>query len=353
VSNDDEPTEAGTEAIRDRNRRVREEAAQKRRKKREAEARPAVVRGGLDAGELVDDALARGTHTLTSWLKRNASVIQWVVVLSITGGIGFQIYRYQRDKTEAAATDELMEGLAAELARVGDAGVEPSPMALPGDTRESYPDDKARLEAAEKAYSAALGDGELGTLARMGLAGVLFDQGKFKEALVHYRAVRQSKLAERDSDLRCRAIEGAGLSEEGLGNVDGAMTTFGELAKSDVPGFAPLGLYHQARLHAQKGQVDKAKELLKSALEKLEKARGSEDGPSYTEQVARDLLRSLDPTAEPAQPRLTPAQIQALTEQASGGPGEGIDAETLKRLLGSMKNKTPSPAPSGAPSSSP
>lgn len=360
VSKDEEPAPTGTEAIRDRNQRIREEAASKRRRKRESEERHANVRGNLEAGEIVDDALARGTHAATGWLKRNFNILQWVVVVGVAGGIGYQIYAHRRGKAEAAATDKLVAGVDAELARVGGAA-EPDRMTGLEDVRQGFADQPARLAAAEKAYRAAVGTDALGTLARFGLAGALFDQGKFQDALKEYQAVRLSQLASTDADLRCRAIEGVGLSEEGLKHPDQALAAFGELAKSDVPGFGPLGLYHQARLAKQKGDRDKAKELAKSALEKLEKARSSDkaaagDPPGFTESAARDLLASIDPSAaaRPSAPSLTPEQIQKLTEQAQGQDGKDISRESLNKLLKELQlNQVPAPAPSAAPSSAP
>jgi len=220
-------------------------------------------------------------------------------------------------------------------------------------TRPTYADDKARLEAAVKGYRAAVGSDTLGTLARTGLAGALLDQGKFQEALNEYREVRKSALADKDPDLRCRAIEGIGISEEGLGHVDLAQKAYAELGNSDVAGFGPLGLYHQARLHQQKGETDKAKELLKSALEKLVKARGSDGEPTYTELVARDLLMSIDPSAVSAaqRPQLTPEQIRAITEKASGDSSQsgGMDVNKLNELLRQVTGKEPVALPSGAP----
>jgi tetratricopeptide (TPR) repeat protein len=359
VSKDEEPAPAATEAIRDRNQRIREEAAAKRRRKRESEERHANVRGSLEAGEIVDDALARGTHAATGFLKAHFNKLQWVVVLGIAGGIGYQIYAYRRDKAEAAQTDKLVAGIEAELARVG-GSAEPDEMTGLMDTRPSFADQTARLAAAEKAYRAAVGTDTVGTLARFGLAGTLFDQGKFQEAQKEYQAVRMSELAATDADLRCRAIEGVGLSEEGQGRTEQALAAFVELGKSDVVGFGPLGLYHQARLANQKGERDKAKELAKSALEKLEKAKGSDktlsvgEPDGFTESAIRDLLASIDPSAaaRPASPSLTPEQIQKLTEQA--GDGDGIDREKLDKLLKELQMKqVPAPAPSAAPSSAP
>ena len=88
---DDQP-KADPEVIRDRNKRVREEAAARRRSKREAETRRAAPARNLDATEIVDDALARWTHVTSTWLKRHLNTLQWVVLALIVGGIGYQIY---------------------------------------------------------------------------------------------------------------------------------------------------------------------------------------------------------------------------------------------------------------------
>ena len=82
MADDQDPADAGTEApqgtraIKDRNQRIREEAAQKRKGRREGESRRAAVQRNLDAGELVDDAFARGTHAATGFIKRHLNLIQ-------------------------------------------------------------------------------------------------------------------------------------------------------------------------------------------------------------------------------------------------------------------------------------
>ncbi len=248
-----------------------------------------------------------------------------------------------------------MSGVVAENARVGAASGEPDAITGIEDPRPVFADQTARLKAAEKAYRAALGPDAKGTLAHLGLAGVLYDLGKFQEALGEYRIVRQSKLSETDADARCRSIEGAGMSEEGLDHLDAALKAYGELASSDVVGFAPLGQYHQARIYQKKGDVEKAKSLLKEALQKLEKNRTPGEMPTFTEQAARDFLLSIDPSAALAQnaASLTPEQLQALTEQAGGDGDASIDREKLNKLLKQLTQKQAPAAPSGAPSSKP
>jgi predicted negative regulator of RcsB-dependent stress response len=358
------------EVVRDRNRRIREEAASKRKSKRSGGGRTAVA-AGLDAGEMVDDALARGTHNVTLWLKRNINVIQWVVVIGLAGGIGYQVYSVTRSKTDAKATDALFSGVVAENARVGEPAPGPDQRTGLEDTRPAVKDDAARLAAAVSAYRAAMGHDATKTVAQLALAGVLFDQGKFKEALAEYSAVRKSELVEKELDARGRSIEGIGLSEEALGNTDAAQKAFRELSNLESPGFAALGLFHQARLALKKGEKDPAKELLKNALKKLEKPKDSGadanalfggSPPGYLEQSARELLSSIDPSAVPQRAGgITPEQIEQMTRQMdakqAGGDSQ-LSKEKLGELLKQLSQKQPaapasSTPPAGAPSGTP
>lgn len=368
------PSEASseTEVVRDRNRRIREEAAAKRKTKRSGGGRPAVA-AGLDAGEMVDDALARGTQSVTLWLKRNINVIQWVVVVGLVGGIGYQVYSHTRAKTDANATDALFAGVAAENARVGDPATGPDERTGLEDTRPTVKDDAARLASAASAYKAAMGHEATKTVAQLALAGVLFDQGKYKEALAEYSAVRKTDLVEKELDARGRSIEGIGLSEEALGNTEAAQKAFRELSNLESPGFAALGLFHQARVALKKGEKDPAKEFLKNALKKLEKPKdsGAAAGnplfggtpPGYLEQSARELLSSIDPSAVPqrAGMGITPEQLEQMSRQMEGkaeGGNEQLSKEKLNELLKQLTQKQPavpasSASPAGAPSGTP
>ena len=365
MAEDQDPADAGTDApkgtraIKDRNQRIRDEAAQKRKGRRDSEQRRANVQRNLDAGEMVDDALARGTHAATGWLKRHLNVLQWVLVSAAAGGIGWQIYVSRHHKTEAKATDTLMAGLTAQFARVGEEEeVEADPQTGLGDPRTHYADDAARLKAAQDAYRAAAGGGSIETLAQLGLAGALFDGGKYKEALAAYQAVRGSTLAQGDADARFRSLEGIGLSQEALGDKDAARKAFHELGNSEAPAFAALGMYHEGRLAFAAGERDPAKELLKKALEKVGKPEGPDAQPGFVAQAARELLGTIDPSAVPPLPSkggITPEQLQALAKQAEGeGDGDGkggpgLSKEKLDALLRQLRQQAPQPGSSGAP----
>jgi predicted negative regulator of RcsB-dependent stress response len=365
VADDQDPADAGTDAktgtraIKDRNQRIREEAAQKRKGRREGESRRAAVQRNLDAGELVDDAFARGTHAATSFVKRHLNLIQWVIVLGVAGGIGWQIYAARKHKTEAKATETLVTGISAEFGRVGeDAETQPDPMTGLGDPRPHFADEGARLKAAQDAYRAAAGSETIRTLGQLALAGTLFDAGKYKEALTAYEGVRSSTLAKTDTDAKYRAIEGIGLSQEALGAKDAARKAFHDLSASDDAIFAALGMYHEGRLAFAAGERDPAKALLKKAMDKVTKADSADSPPSYVGQRARDLLGQIDPSAVPPPPSkgMTPEQLQALMKQAGDKGGDGkpsLSKEQLEELIKNIQKNKPPAVPSGAPVGAP
>jgi tetratricopeptide (TPR) repeat protein len=330
-----------TDEIRDRNRRIREQAAQRRRSQREKESGVRAATG-LDASEMVDDAFARSTHALSTWIRGHFNLVQIAIVLVLVGGVGWQIYSYVHGKTVAKTSDALAAAVETELARVG-----APPPQVPGDTplpesRPRFPDDSARLQAAEEAYKKAAqqkpGSGAA-LLAELGIAGVAYDQARYDEAKGAYEKVKASPLAAQDTDVRGRATEGVGLCLEAKKDIDGALKTFRELENSDLPGFSALGLYHQARLLYAKGDKNKAKEFLVKVLEKLDKIPQLANG--QLAEVAADLLRLIDPKAAPSKPAGMPGmpgmppnfsveQLERLQEQIKKNPAH------LKKLLEEM-----------------
>ncbi|HEY3254930.1 MAG TPA: tetratricopeptide repeat protein [Polyangiaceae bacterium] len=352
--------DAEPEPSRDRNRRLREEVAGGRRTKQGARAIPA---RSLEAGEIVDDALARSTQAAGEWLKRNANAVQWLVILGLVGWVGYAIYSYRAGRAAEQASAKLSSAVRAEGARIGTDETRPDPQTGLVETRPAFASEALRLQAAEKQYRAIADGGSTSaaTFAKLGLASVLYDQGKFADAKTAYQAVKDSKLASLDLAVKGRALEGIGISLEGAGDKEGALKAFGELSNVDGLGFNALGAYHQARLAYAAGNTDKAKEYLKDAQKRLDTLASGTDAKDkdakkafgggntgYLQQSVRDLQRRVDPSAVPAPSpnALTAEQIQALTEQMGGdGSNKGLDTEKLKELLKGMSGKTPGGAP--------
>src|SRR5262249_18547938 len=132
-------------------------------------------------------------------------------------------------------------------------------------------------------------------LARLAEGSLLLDGRKADEAVRAFSDVGASSLAHVDAEVRGRALEGLGFAYELKGDPDNALKTFRELENTvDVLGFKELGMYHQARVYEAKGDKDKAKELLKTVHERINKPGDNYPFP-YLKEVADDRLRALDP----------------------------------------------------------
>lgn len=298
------PAEAGaTPAAPEENRRARRAAKSKGRAERDRERREAAATG-LDTGERVDDAFSRATDSTFKWLKEHFNIVQWLIVGGIATWIGFQIYTWRAEKAAAKVSDGLASAVEAEQGKIAAADQEGKRDARGElDVRRAFATDADRLKAAEDAYRKLSGSGSTaGGLAKLGLAGVLYDQGKYDDAQKLYSEVLGSELAKLDPDARGRSLEGMGICLEGKGDKDGALKKFGELENADIPGFKELAMYHQARILHAKGDDAAAKDKLVKVTEKLGKESSSPtEPPSYLLHAARDLLVRIDPTAAPTQ----------------------------------------------------
>lgn len=329
-----------TEALRDRNRRTRELARDRRRARRDQEEEREVV-VGLDAAEMVDDVLSRTMHSATKWVRKHSTLVQSLVVASFALLIGYPIWTYVTNRASEKRATALYQALLKDRAAVGEKPqiLNPNPETL--DTREVVASNAERAQNADQAYRAAIAatDGHRQqSLAQMGLAGALYDQRKYEEAAAVYEQVKGSKGAGLDEELRGRAIEGIGLSREGIGDLDGALKAFGELQNAKPSLLARTGLYHRARVLHAKGKTDDAKQALKELGEKLE--GDSAVGATRTlRQAWLELLSEVDP--------------EQAKKAAPMGMAEGTDPEELKRQLMEMlqqqKDLSPPPAGSGDP----
>jgi hypothetical protein len=330
---------AGDEPLpKDKNARAKELLA--RRQEQATEKRPVA----LLPSEMVDDALARSWSAAGKWLRTNFHILQWVIVAGVVGVGGYMFYVSRTEKKAGSASATLVAAVEAERGRVM-AEDKRSDEDKRFDPTRVFATPEERVEAALASYNQVI-DQHPGTgaamLAKLGQAGVLLDKRDFGHALDAYNAVLASPLAAADLDVKGRAIEGIGLAKEGKGDLDGALATFGDLAKVDAKGFKELAKYHQARIHLAKGEKEKAKDLLKELLALKGDAekdptkdilnpvdKGSAPGLDsqsfpYLKTVAEELLRSIDPTAMPSRmqlgsptgPKLTPEQLRAIQQRA-------------------------------------
>ncbi len=344
-SDDEAQPAKRVDQIRDRNARLRAQAAEERRAKREREKAPVAVPLGLDASERMDDIFVRSTHAAAGWLRNNFRWLQWVVIGGVVFGFGVQGYRYSAKSKAAESADALAIGLVAEGATVRPASTDENKSDNPElgqiDPRPVYDSEQARFAAAEQGYRKAIatyGKTGAGWLSRLGLAGVLYDQQKWDEALEQYRAVRASELVKTDPDALGRCLEGIGLSLEGKGDQEGSLQAFRELTNQEgSPSLATLGLFHQARILLSQGHKEKAKELATKAKERLDKEsqapsdkdkdkdQGPPKRPGFVAESVKMLLARIDPAAAPTRNigdvlRNDPEQLQRMIEKLKHQP---------------------------------
>ena len=307
--------------VRDRNKRVRNQLTRSRNEERDATP--------LTTGEMVDDAFARGVAGAGKWFRQNSSLVQYIGLAAIVGGIAWGVYSWRSTSTSESSSADLMYGVLADRGRVladappkKDDEIEILPTFKTEEQRETVA--LAEYRKVEKEHPST----GAASLARLGEAGILLDKGSWDESLAAYREIKASPLGNADPDVRGRSMEGIGFALEAKGDVDGAVKAFRELDSVAEKGFPVLALYHQARLAWGKGDKDAAASALKDAREKL-KADPEEKNLVYLKNVIDELQRQVDPSAVPKAPPRMPS--------AGSGPEGGMSMEDLQKLQEQIK----------------
>jgi hypothetical protein len=298
-------------------------AAQARaRRKREREAASAI---GLDAAEMVDDALVRFTDKASRLLRRHWNSIQWVLGLGIIGWFGYQVYVWRRSATNAETSDALYAAVGIERGRTGDPAEQGKPNANGIiDPTPIFENDAARLAAATRGYGEVVEekpDVPAAEFARIGQAGVLLEQNKPDEALALFEEVAKSRSAEKSPELRGGAIEGRALSLEAKGDLAGAFTALEALG--NVPGFENRALYQEARIKHLQGDDTASKALLNKLFTSLGPPKAASFGglperPDFLRLRATALANTVDPLEKDVKipkPPMGADAVQQMLEQ--------------------------------------
>lgn len=324
----------------DRNKRVREQAELKMRQAKESAKDRATRIGatGLDTGEMLEDALARGVSATLKWAKRNRRYLELgvlAVILAVGGYAGWDWYSTK--KREEASTALMRatvnaEGVVqdkSEQERLESADketklqIEREKLMDPRPRFESY---KALQQEALRTYRVAVdehGSSGPATLARLGEAGVLLDRKDYDGAIKQLELVLKSDLGNADESVKMTCKERLAMAHEGKGDMKAAAEAYAQLAASSLKWYKDLGLYHQARLAMASGDKDAAKQKFTTLKDRLKGKDAIEPtgGNRYLLAQLDAMQRELDPNAEPliaprpATNQLTPEQIQKLQQQ--------------------------------------
>ena len=285
----------------------------------------------------VDDPLLSQTRKLSTLIKENQRQVTLFAVVLAAAAAGFAGYSYMERKAEAQASGDLSRAVADERGRIADTSKEDADNA-PKDPRPVFKTPEERRESALKKYQdvrAKHPKSGAAILARLAEGSLLLDKKDADGAAGAFNDVKSSALATADAQVRGRALEGLGFAYELKSNWDEALKTYQEMERSaDVLGFKELAMYHQARVLQQKGDKDKAKELLKNVRERLQK--GDSHPFAYLDEAATDRLRSLDPSAVPPKPQM--GGMGGMGGFGQGGqPSQQQLMEMIKRMQQQQK----------------
>jgi predicted negative regulator of RcsB-dependent stress response len=296
------------------------------------------------------DPLIEKTAKLSEWAKQNQKTVQVVGALIAAALLGIAGFLYIEHKHETEASSLLTKAVDDERAKVGEPPKD-DPEA-PADLPLSFKTYEERRESALKKYrevQSKYPKTGAAILSRLAEGSLLLDKHEADPAAAAFTDVKGSPLASADQEVKGRALEGLGFAlelkaqaapAESAKYYDEALKVYKELENTvEVRGFKELALYHQARVTQNKGEKDKAKEILLGLKERFNKIEDNTSnlpaGPAfpYLREVAMDRLREIDPTAAPktpqtapgGSPQLSPAQIRKMIEDAQkkGGKAGG------------------------------
>ena len=296
------------------------------------------------------DPLIERTAKLSEWAKKNQSTVQLVGLLAIVALLGVAGFLYYEHKREVEASVSLTKAVEAQQAKVGEPPKTEDEDAPKETYYKTYDDRRAAaLKQYREVESKFSGTGAA-ILARLAEGSLLLDKREADNALAAFNDVKNSPLAAADTEVKGRALEGIGFAQELKAQttpaekdkaLDAALAAYKEMENAaDVKGFKEMAMYHQARVLQEKGEKDKAKEVLMSLKERLGKpddpiAAGLPPPPAfpYLKEVAMDRLHEIDPSAVPAKPK------RGAAGGHGGAGGTQLTQEQIQKMLQDMQKK--------------
>jgi hypothetical protein len=301
------------------------------------------------------DPGAERSARIVKWVETHRQTFGTLIGVALIGAGGLGAWWYVQDKHVGEASVLLGQAFAADHGTI-------APKDSADDTavpsKQLYPSfaTAAERRAASLAKYRSLEAKYPGTgaaiVSRLSEGALLLDSGDGAGALAAYNEVMSSSLAQADSEVRGRSLEGQGFADELLAEKDeghsdkhrdDALTAYRAL--EGVAGFKELGLFHQARIALAKGDKARAIEILKDVTKRVQDPGQAHSFP-YLQFAAEDSLRELDPSALPP---------KAPKAAASSTEGPDMSNPKIQELIRQMQEKAkngggaPAPAPAPAP----
>jgi hypothetical protein len=354
----------GEESEADRTAREEEQKLFQRRKQQkktglEAAASKRLAKIGETAvkrpAALSADPGAERSTRIVKWVEGHRQTFGTVVGIALIGAGGLGVWWYVQDKHIGEASVLLGQAFAADHGTIAakdsaDNPAVPSKQLYPsfataGERRAASLAKYRSLEAKYPGTGAAI-------VSRLSEGALLLDSGDGAGALAAYNEVASSSLAQADSEVHGRSLEGQGFADELLAEKDeghgdkhrdDALTAYRAL--EGVAGFKELGLFHQARMELAKGDKARAIEILKDVTKRVQDPGQAHSFP-YLQFAAEDSLRELDPAALPP---------KAPKVAASSTDGPDMSNPKIQELIRQMQEKAkngggaPAPVPAPAP----
>jgi len=220
---------------------------------------------------LKDNELALALNQAQTWAGSNSRTLLTAIAAIVIVGAGVLGYMAWRNNTDNKARVMLAEAMVIEEARVMPAGPPPGttndPNAIAGQAPGTYPNEKAKLEAALPKFQAAADaypSSEAGITARYHLAKDLVALGRFDEAIKAYDQVtaggnallaRGARLGKAEAQLRA-------------GQFDPAIATFKQIVdQKDAALPSEAVLMELARAYKLAGKNEDARKTLTQIVE--------------------------------------------------------------------------------------
>jgi hypothetical protein len=302
-----------------------------------------------------DPGLDRATK-FTKWVEANRQTVGLLVGVALIGGGGLAGWWYVQDKHTIDASLLLGQAFAADHGRIVTKDHEDDDTAAA--SKQLYPSFPTSSErravslAKYRSLQAKYPGTGAAIISRLSEGALLLDAADGQGALEAFDAVASSPLAQADSEVRGRALEGKGFADELLADksesnhdkyLDDAMTVYRALEAVDVAGFKELGMFHQSRIALARGDKARAVELLKDVTKRVQDP-GQTHAFAYLQFAAEDRLRDLDPSALPPK-----APAKGAGEGAGGSSTPDMSDPKIQELI--RKLQAQAKGGGGAPAS--